>query len=453
MPGEEPGSTKAAPVVASDADQNEHTALRRLVGEEEKPMVEARARTDLSSELSSPPNSDMDSDSEEEEEEKEKNDSGRPNFRREKVDAEALKSDRDWFNRGGKKDNSATATGIQKPKGIQKASKKAGKGTVRQFLERKKRREKGTRDGNDENDNIFATPGKLGGALAGALSVARSTAAENSQARGTAPTQKNTAQPGSEKVGDEEMEGVVEEMEGAVGDEWLEDGANENMDEGGVLSATPPRFGSPTPSQRRIPVPRPVTPTQGKKRMACGTPAPVRVGAPRGDWTTATQVMAAMAAMEARLETKFASLIIAGEAMEKRLSREVDRVEVQRGRCWEEKVEWDCEQWKRLAEEMNRRKDEIEKVREEISALGQQAKDRGGTHPATHPAVLLPRRAPRNPTPTAPNAAPEVVMVDVEEDKIEEYSDMIIFTGQAWVDGRGKLATCRHRADSGGEMV
>jgi hypothetical protein len=28
-----------------------------------------------------------------------------------------------------------------------------------------------------------------------------------------------------------------------------------------------------------------------------------------------------------------------------------------------------------------------------------------------------------------------------------------IFTGQAWADGRGKLATSRHRADSGEETV
>jgi len=28
-----------------------------------------------------------------------------------------------------------------------------------------------------------------------------------------------------------------------------------------------------------------------------------------------------------------------------------------------------------------------------------------------------------------------------------------IFLGQAWVDGKGKLATYRHRADSGGETV
>jgi hypothetical protein len=29
----------------------------------------------------------------------------------------------------------------------------------------------------------------------------------------------------------------------------------------------------------------------------------------------------------------------------------------------------------------------------------------------------------------------------------------LIFLGQAWADGKGKLATCRHRADSGGETV
>ena len=28
-----------------------------------------------------------------------------------------------------------------------------------------------------------------------------------------------------------------------------------------------------------------------------------------------------------------------------------------------------------------------------------------------------------------------------------------IFLGQTWADGKEKLATCRHRADSGGETV
>jgi hypothetical protein len=29
----------------------------------------------------------------------------------------------------------------------------------------------------------------------------------------------------------------------------------------------------------------------------------------------------------------------------------------------------------------------------------------------------------------------------------------IYIAGQAWAEGKGKLATCRHRADSGGETV
>jgi hypothetical protein len=33
------------------------------------------------------------------------------------------------------------------------------------------------------------------------------------------------------------------------------------------------------------------------------------------------------------------------------------------------------------------------------------------------------------------------------------FSEPSIFLGQAWADGKGKLATCRHRADSGGETV
>jgi hypothetical protein len=178
MPGEESGSTKATPVVVPGVVPNEDEALRRLVGEEEQPTGEASTMRDGSSELSSPPDSTKDSDSEEEEEEEEDegNDNGRPNFRREKVDAMALKSDREWFNRAGKKDIGAPTMGTPKPAGIQKAAapksapKKAGKGTVREFLARKKKQKNNARAEND--GNIFATPGKLGGALASAQAAA-----------------------------------------------------------------------------------------------------------------------------------------------------------------------------------------------------------------------------------------------------------------------------------------
>jgi hypothetical protein len=117
----------------------------------------ARARRDLRSELRSPPNSAKESNSKEEEkEEEEKDDNGRRNFRLEKVDAEALKSDCEWLYRGRKKDIGVQTTGIQKPTGIQKTTgpkstpKKAGKGTVRKFPTRRKKEKKDARDGNDE---------------------------------------------------------------------------------------------------------------------------------------------------------------------------------------------------------------------------------------------------------------------------------------------------------------
>jgi hypothetical protein len=447
MPGEEPGSTKAAPVVASDADQNEHTALRRLVGEKEEFTGGAKAREDPSVELSSPLSSVKDSDSEEEKEKEEENDSGRPNFRREKVDAKALESDRDWFNRSKDKDTGVpTITGTQT--GPKSTPKKPEAGTVRKFLARKRAARKEARD--KSAGNPFATPGKLGGALAGALSTAARNSAstrkstENAQVGGMALALKKTAQPESKEVGSEQMEGVVV---GEAEDEWLEEGANENMDEDSV-SPTPLRVGSPTPNQRKTPTSRPTTPTRGKKRMACGTPAPVRMGAPRGDWSTTTQVLAAIAAMEARLNAKFATVIIEGEAREKRLEAEMDRREVQRRMAGEAKTEWDYKQWERLADEMNMRKEEIEVVRRGMSALARATKEcRAHPKPAAAPAAppvltLGPSRSlehrvpipmpesipaippPKNPTPPAPSTAPEVAMVDVEEDEIEEFSDM-----------------------------
>jgi hypothetical protein len=89
-------------------------------------------------------------------------------------------------------------------------------------------------------------------------------------------------------------------------------------------SAPPPRFGTPTPSKKRPQAPRPVTPTRGRKRMAIGTPvAARRVSPPRDDesgWSTATQMSATIAALEARLNAKIATVFIACEAAETRMS-------------------------------------------------------------------------------------------------------------------------------------
>jgi hypothetical protein len=126
--------------------------------------------------------------------------------------------------------------------------------------------------------------------------------------------------------------------------------------------------------------------------------------------------------------------------------------------AWKVKTKWDCEQWGRLADEMNMRKEKIEVIRRGMSVLARQTKEcRAHQTPATAPpplaSTLLPPpplaqvpeqdlrpvqdrtlmldptpalqlQAPRSLTPPAPGTAPEVVMVDVKEDEIEEFSDL-----------------------------
>jgi hypothetical protein len=139
---------------------------------------------------------------------------------------------------------------IQKTMGPKTTLKKTGKGTGRAFLARRK-----AHDGNNRNaENIFATTGKLGGALAGALSAAT----EKSQVGGMVLTLKSGAQPRSEGMGSKEV--GWQEMECVVADDWLE-GAIESIHKESI-SPTPPRFGSQTPSQKRPTEPRPVRSTQ-----------------------------------------------------------------------------------------------------------------------------------------------------------------------------------------------
>jgi hypothetical protein len=228
MSGEEHGSTETAPVVAVLDDQNRFSLLRDLVGDKETPMGEAEGGSELSE-----PRSDWEDKRERKEKKK--------------------KAEKDKVLGTGRPDFKRATPGTRK------------KESTQEFF----------RHGKNGNDDIFDTPKKsvMDGALASALAAA----AEKSQKGGTALTLRKLAQPGSKEVGGEEMEGVV-------GDEWLDETA-ESRDEGGV-SPTPPRFGSPTPSQKRTPVPRPVTPTRGKKRMAVGTPAPVRTWATPGAATS-----------------------------------------------------------------------------------------------------------------------------------------------------------------------
>jgi hypothetical protein len=422
MSGEEHGSTKAAPVVAANADQNEPTALRRLVGEEEASKGETGEREDDGSELSSVPASKKDSDSEEEDEEEEESDDGRPNFRRAAVDAEALKSDREWFNRG-----------------------------------------KNVRD-----DDIFGKPGKLGGALASVFSAA----ASKSQEGGTALTLSSAAQLGSKEQSKGGSEGGGEEMDIVAEEEWLE-GANDNMDEGGQ-SPTPPRFGTPTPSQKRPPVPRPVTPSKGRKRMAVGTPAQVRrVGPPRNSnlgWSAVAQLQETIASLEGRLNGKMATLAIGWEAAEARLSEKLAKIQEGmetaearaqgRAEVFGEKLEeikkgiiaredWEEQQWGALGLQMREEEGEMKEIKQGIDSLIQgknerrkrekkeaaEAKERAAPPPTVPASTPVEPRAPRAP-PKMPSPArtalapalpriPEVVMRDEEEeDPIEEVSDM-----------------------------
>jgi hypothetical protein len=328
MSGEELGSAETAPVVAVNDDQNELSLLRDLVGEKETPTGGAKGEErDPSSELSSPPDSSKDSDSEEEEEEEEegkkeeKRDNGRPNFRRAEADVEALKSDREWFNRGRKEIGTPTTKNRKTTEAYgSKPHAEKGKETAEQFFARRKKEREGTPDGRGED--IFDTPGKLGGALAGVLSAAR----KKWEKVGTSLTLSmddppaNGARGGAEEIsGNEEME-VVDE------DEWMAEAANisEGANGSAPPSPTPVTFETATPSQRRPPVSRPITPTRGRKRMAVGTPVPVRrYGHPHGT-SLGTFTQTSLAEIEARLNSKLASLVIDAEAREARLHQRMN---------------------------------------------------------------------------------------------------------------------------------
>jgi hypothetical protein len=322
MSGAKEKSIEADPVVPARVDPDEGPYLRALVGEGETLMSgnekEKKAEGwDSGSELSEPPESDKSSGSgekegngEKEEKEEKDGDNGRPNFRHTAVDAEALKSDREWFNRGKKGGNSAPLSMTKK--GAMKAAlrpTRIGKETAEQLFARKKRERKIL--GNDNgSDNNLGTPRKsvMGGALAKALSEA----AEKCQEGGTAKTLRTeTQQEGrhrSEMSRGEEIEGMVRD---------------ESMDESG-LSPTPPRLGSPTPSERGILVPMPVTPTRGRKRMAMGTPAPARrYRHPRSD-SLGTFTQTSLAVIEAKLNSKLTSLQIDAEARETRLNERLN---------------------------------------------------------------------------------------------------------------------------------
>jgi hypothetical protein len=239
----------------------------------------------------------------------------------------------------------ALGSGAQRSQKItQTPGKKGSTETAQQFFARKKRerKEKGSAcDGGEEN--IFDTPGKLGGALAGALSAAK----ENQKEAGapwTLSVETPPANGGKTREGGVEASGS-DEMEVVDEDEWMVEAANGSEGANGSVppSPTPVRFETATPSQRRPPVSRQITPTRGRKRMVVGTPVPVRrYGHPHGA-SLGTFTQTSLAEIEARLNSKLASLLIDAEAREARLNQRLNSLAT----GWETAVE-------RLSEKMAR---------------------------------------------------------------------------------------------------
>ena len=267
MSSEEVPSNEAAPVVATDID----TSLARELGgdlgsysEEEMEDVGSEASSGLSEVESK----------ESVEKQWEGKDNGRPDFK-------------------------CAVSGVGKEQSTQ------------EFFQQ------GNGNASHNDDDIFATPGRqtMMGALARLLSAV---APSSPQQVGTALTL-NSAEGSSKGVGTTGSKGV-EGRDVAV-DEWVEEVVKESedkmegmagLDRSAAPSPTPARWGSMmpvSPAGRTRPTPVPVTPTRGSKRMAMGTPRPIRHYQPMAlPGSTAglvlKQILAAVARVERKMEEK-----------------------------------------------------------------------------------------------------------------------------------------------------
>jgi hypothetical protein len=351
MSGETTAPREAAPLVAAEAGQSESSLLRELVGDagdyREEDMEDAGSEASSGlSELESGVG-----------EEWEGKDRGRPNFRRAAPGAGQQQSTQEFFRRGN------------------------GGGTS------------GGRAHND--DDVFATPRPS--VMRGALARSLSAAASSPQQVGTAQTL-NSAKTEGEGTGMVGSKGVGG-MNVAVGD-WAEEMSNQSGDEmEGVAGPDRPETPTPpTPARWVTPTPVPVTPTKGKKRMAVGTPRPVRFGraggkAPPVGFAAASameQILAAVAGVERKLEEKaraleermmggmaamtadadnrVARLVADAEERERRLAVKLLAMEgmeselMARGR-------WEIDQWKVWAKEMRERRTEIAGLRQTVDEV------------------------------------------------------------------------------------
>ena len=314
------------------------------------------------------------------------------------------------------------------------------------------------------------------GALARSLSAA---APSSPQQVGTALTL-NSAEGSSKGVGKAGSKGV--EVRDVAVEDWVEEVANQSEDEmegvagpdgSATPSPTPGKWGSVMPESsvgRTRPMPVPVTPTRGSKRMAMGTPGPARasrvrpmladlaatsaleqiLGAVRReDWKNGevaavleqifgaiarveSKVEEAVARLEARLVEGLAVVMVKAREREERLAvrlladteeREkrlvveflaIDAIELEQA----QKAKWDLKQCEDLGVMMRARREELREVKQgvdgiaaeiaEIRALGGLPMLAAAAGGAMAPAV------PANPRPTAPKVIERTALEPME---------------------------------------
>jgi len=418
MSGEATPPDEAALLVAAEVGQSDSSLLRELVGDRECREEEME---DTSSELS-----DLESVAENE---VEKKDSGRPKIFRAATGADRrVESTQEFFRRGNRIGHS---------------------------------------NGSRDDDSFFATPGKqsMRGALARSLSAA---ATSSPRQVGTAETL-YSAKGSGEEVAMEGSKGA-EGMD-VVADDWVEEVANDEMegvagpDRSATLTPTLAGWGSALlvpPAVRTAPMPVPVTPTRGSKRMAMGTPRPTRHYQPvvrpgPAANSVLKQILAAVAWAERKMEEKVvalegrmmegmaaiaananegsAKLLADAEEREKRLAVKLlamDSIELE----LTQKAKWEIKQWENLGVMMRSRRKEIKEIKQEVDGIAAGMSGTRATGLAPVPGLVRP---------TAPQAvhmpplgaalvatqerdAMEGVVADThvtpQEDPAEDWSDM-----------------------------
>jgi len=238
----------------------------------------------------------------------------------------------------------------------------------------------------------------MGGALTRSLAVA----ADSAKAAGTAETL-NSAKSFGGGAGRGEGEDL----------DWAEEVTNEVAMQG-VAGSERPATPTPTPARWTSATPVPVTPTKGNKRMAMGTPRPIRrslrpavrlMPASFAAASALEQILAAIAGVERKMEEKVAALeprkregmgaldadenvreervaarlLADAEEREKRLAMKllaVDAIEAELA----QKAQWELKQWEDLARDLEARRRDIREVRQAVNSLVSKMAREGREH-------------------------------------------------------------------------